>query len=220
MYVVEYTGLEEDCYTDYALRHTSQFLHKVLVTTADAVRKEIFEPFNGGLSFSAYVRIFESIGVINWPICCGMVGADLAIYYRVAARLLDVSETRLLEMLERERLTPQAWVPLHHYEERGVVFVSCPRFQRAELDMFRDVLARFYILRHPGVSPTHYVTRAPMRAANVLHKNLMPQALRRFLEIEACLPVMRTLDARVYTVLKEYFVVLYPKLAIAIRLLL
>ena len=220
MYDVAYTGLEEDHYVDYAVRHPSQFLHKTSVTSPNNVRKEIFETFKGDLSFSAYVRIFESIGVINWPICCGMVGADLAVYYRVAARLLKVSETELLDMLERERLTPQGWVPIHHYEERGVVFVSCPRFQRAELDMFRDVLARFYILRHPGASPTHYVVQAPMRASNVLHKNLMPQALRRFLEIEACLPCMYTRDARLHTVLKDYFISLYPKLSIAIRLLL
>ena len=220
MYNVTYTGLEDDLYVDYAVRHPSQFLHKNLVTPPDSVRKEVFEPFKDDLSFSAYVRIFESIGVINWPICCGMVGADFAIYYRVAARLLQVSETELLDMLERERLTPQAWVPIHHYEERGIVFVSCPRFQRAELDMFRDVLARFYILRHPGVSPTHYVVQAPLRSSNTLYKNLMPQALRRFLEIEACLSCMYMRDARLHTVLKDYFMLLYPKLSIAVRLLL
>ena len=126
MYDVAYTGLEEDHYVDYAVKHPSQFLHKTSVTSPINVRKEIFETFKGDLSFSAYVRIFESIGVINWPIRCGMVGADLAVYYRVAARLLKVSETELLDMLERERLTPQGWVPIHHYEKRGVVFVSCP----------------------------------------------------------------------------------------------
>ena len=124
-------------------------------------------------------------------------------------------------MLERERLTPQAWVPVHHYEERGVVFVSCPHFQRAELDMFRDVLARFYILRHPGASPTHYVVQAPLRSSNTLHQKPDATSAATLLRNRSMFALyVHVRDARLHTVLKDYFMLLYPRLSIAIRLLL
>ena len=220
MYIINYDHLEEDCYVEFSLRHPSQFLHRVRIAPPDVVRREIFTSFRGDISFSALVRIFESIGVINWPIHCGMVGVDLAVHYRVAARLLDLSEERFLRLLDLERLTPQSWVPKHHFDERGVVFVNCPRFRRAELDMFRDVLARVYMMKHPGATPTHYVSHAPLRSSNVLAKNLMPGALRRFLEVEACLTCLSTTHIRLSIVLKHSFMRIYPKLAIAIRLLL
>ena len=125
MYITDYDHLEEDCYVEFSLRHPSQFLHRVRVETPDVVRREIFTSFRGDISFSALVRVFESIGVINWPIHCGMVGVDLAVHYCVAARLLDLSEERFLRLLDLERLTPQSWVPKHHFDERGVVFVNC-----------------------------------------------------------------------------------------------
>ena len=149
----------------------------------------------------------------------GIVGARLSIYYKLCARFLCVSEHVFLKILTSEQFIMLTWVPPHLFDE-GVVFVSVPTDRGDALCVFRDVIARVYMLRNPCLSRVHYVLTSPLRTVYALRKHQVRDALLRLLEIESALVVLGEVNATIRDVLVLFFMKMYPSLAISIRVLL
>ena len=149
----------------------------------------------------------------------GIVGARLSIYYRLCARFLGVSEHMFLKILTSEQFIILTWVPSYLFEE-GIVFVTVPTDRGDALCVFRDVMARVYMLRNPCLSRVHYVLTSPLRSVYALRKHQVPDALLRFLEVESALTVLGEVNATIRDVLVLFFKKTYPSLAISIRVLL
>ena len=194
-------------------------LHQVERTDAQTLRKHLLRRVCGEPSFTALVRAFEASGMISDFWDYGIVGARLSIYYKLCARFLCVSEHMFLKLLTSEQFIILTWVPPYLFEE-GIVFVSVPTDRGDALCVFRDVIARAYMLRNPCLSRVHYVLTSPLRSVYALRKHQVRDALSRFLEIESALTVLGEVNATVRDVLVLFLMKVYPSLAISIRVLL
>ena len=194
-------------------------LHQVERTDAQTLRKHLLRRVCGEPSFTALVRAFEASGMISDFWDYGIVGARLSIYYKLCARFLCVSEHMFLKLLTSEQFIILTWVPPYLFEE-GIVFVSVPTDRGDALCVFRDVIARAYMLRDPCLSRVHYVLTSPLRSVYALRKHQVRDALSRFLEIESTLTVLGEVNATVRDVLVLFLMKVYPSLAISIRVLL
>ena len=194
-------------------------LHQVERTDAQTLRKHLLRRVCGEPSFTALVRAFEASGMISDFWDYGIVGARLSIYYKLCARFLCVSEHMFLKLLTSEQFIILTWVPPYLFEE-GIVFVSVPTDRGDALCVFRDVIARAYMLRNPCLSRVHYVLTSPLRSVYALRKHQVRDALSRFLEIESTLTVLGEVNATVRDVLVLFLMKVYPSLAISIRVLL
>ena len=203
--------------TSTAPAHVS--LHQVERTDAQTLRKHLLRRVCGEPSFTALVRAFEASGMISDFWDYGIVGARLSIYYKLCARFLCVSEHMFLKLLTSEQFIILTWVPPYLFEE-GIVFVSVPTDRGDALCVFRDVIARAYMLRNPCLSRVHYVLTSPLRSVYALRKHQVRDALSRFLEIESTLTVLGEVNATVRDVLVLFLMKVYPSLAISIRVLL
>ena len=194
-------------------------LHQVERTDAQTLGKHLLRRVCGEPSFTALVRAFEASGMISDFWDYGIVGARLSIYYKLCARFLCVSEHMFLKLLTSEQFIILTWVPPYLFEE-GIVFVSVPTDRGDALCVFRDVIARAYMLRNPCLSRVHYVLTSPLRSVYALRKHQVRDALSRFLEIESTLTVLGEVNATVRDVLVLFLMKVYPSLAISIRVLL
>ena len=221
MFVLEYdqTPFTGYLYSDNTTVPPHVFLHQVEKTDAQALRKHLLRRVCGEPSFTALVRAFEASGMISDFWDYGIVGARLSIHYTLCARFLRVSEHMLLKLLTSEQFIILTWVPPHLFEE-GIVFVSVPTDRGDALCVFRDVIARAYMLRNPCLSRVHYVLTSPLCSVYALRKHQVRDALSRFLEIESALTVLEEVNATVRDVLVLFFMKTYPSLAISIRVLL
>ena len=221
MFVLEYdqTPFTGYLHSDRTSVPLHVFLHQVAKTDERTLRKHLLRRVCGEPSFTALVRAFEASGMINDFWDYGIVGARLSIYYRLCARFLGVSEHVFLKILTSEQFIMLTWVPPHLFDE-GVVFVSVPTDRGDALCVFRDVIARVYMLRNPCLSRVHYVLTSPLRSVYALRKHQVRDALSRFLEIESTLVVLGEVNATIRDVLVLFFMKMYPSLAISIRVLL
>ena len=220
MFVLEYdqSPFSGSCYGG-STAPARVFLHRVEKTDECTLRKHLLRRVRDEPSFTALVRAFEASGMINDFWDYGIVGARLSIYYRLCARFLGVCEHMFLKILTSEQFIILTWVPSYLFEE-GIVFVTVPTDRGDALCVFRDVMARVYMLRNPCLSRVHYVLTSPLRSVYALRKHQVPDALLRFLEVESALTVLGEVNATIRDVLVLFFKKTYPSLAISIRVLL
>ena len=220
MYELEYTNLWSPGYLyGEGSLPSAVFLHRVEAVSEDVLRHELFACPDGKPSFTALVRAFESSGLIFDPFERHILHARLGIYYRHCARFLGVSVETFLKLLTSEQFMLELWLFPGNFDA-GVVYVTLPNNRGTELDVFRDVIARVYMLRNPCMRRVHYVLTAPLRNARAMSRHQEEDAADRFLEIESLLGALGEAHADVRDIVLTFYKRLYPDLAIAIRILL
>jgi hypothetical protein len=192
-------------------------IHTVKYAPAIEEARRLYESYRGGPSFTAIVRIIETLGLVEDPVrSYGFLHTGLVVHVEKISQLFGLSERILLgAMLDEGLIYNHYWTEL--CDAVGVFFFGYTSHVTDVLAVVREAVARALMYKHSGYQAVLYTSTAPptqvfrLKRRDYLATRAMFSAQKTYLEL------LVAEDQLLYTVLKREFMRMYPELRCALR---